>query len=85
MIKVVDTKVEVTKEDVANNIKERHADAAESMKSSIERIKKNSEEIAEPLAENAVIIEEDIVSENEESINKLFLDLNDMWYGKRYY
>lgn len=78
LIKVADTKVEVTKEEVANTIKERHAAAAESMKSSIERIKKNSEDINWPLAENAVIIEEDIVSENEDSLNKLFSDLNDM-------
>jgi hypothetical protein len=78
LIKVADTKVEVTKEEVANTIKERHAAAAESMKSSIERIKKNSEDINRPLAENAVIVEEDIVSENEDSLNKLFSDLNDM-------
>ena len=78
LIKVADTKVEVTKEEVANTIKERHAVAAESMKSSIERIKKNSEDINRPLAENAVIVEEDIVSENGDSINKIFSDLNDM-------
>ena len=78
LIKVADTKVEVTKEEVANTIKERHAAAAESMKSSIERIKKNSEDINRPLAENAVIVEEDIVSENDDSINKIFSDLNDM-------
>ena len=78
LIKVADTKVEVTKEEVGNTIKERHAAAAESMKSSIERIKNNSEDINWPLAENAVIVEEDIVSENEDSLNKLFSDLNDM-------
>lgn len=78
LIKVVEVKAEVTKEEVTNNIKERHKNAAESIKSSIERIKKNSEEINKPLAENAEIVEEDIESENEDSINKIFSDLNDM-------
>lgn len=78
LIKVVEAKVEVTKEETANNIKERHENAAESIKSSIERIKKNSEEINKPFAENVEIVEEDIVSENEGSINKIFSDLNDM-------
>lgn len=76
--KVVGAKVENTKEKAANNIKGRHADAAESMKSALERIKKNSEEINKPLAENAEIVEEDKVSENEDSINNIFSDLNDM-------
>lgn len=76
--KVVEVKAEVTREKVTNNIKERHENAAESIKSSIERIKKNSEEINKPLAENAEIVEEDIESENEDSINKIFSDLNDM-------
>ena len=78
LIKVVEVKAEVTKEEVTNNIKERHKNAAESIKSSIVRIKKNSEEINKPLAENAEIVEEDIESENEDSINKIFSDLNDM-------
>ena len=78
LIKVVEVKAEVTKEEVTNNIKERHKNAAESIKSSIERIKKNSEEINKTLAENAEIVEEDIESENEDSINKIFSDLNDM-------
>lgn len=78
LIKVVEAKVEVTKEETANSIKERHENAAESIKSSIERIKKNSEEINKPFAENVEIVEEDIVSENEGSINKIFSDLNDM-------
>ena len=76
--KVVEVKAEVTREKVTNNIKERHENAAESIKSSIERIKKNSEEINKPFAENVEIVEEDIVSENEGSINKIFSDLNDM-------
>ena len=78
LIKVVEVKAGVTREKVANNIKERHENAAESIKSSIERIKKNSEEINKPLAENAEIVEEDIESENEDSINKIFSDLNNM-------
>lgn len=78
LIKVVEVKAGVTREKVTNNIKERHENAAESIKSSIERIKKNSEEINKPLAENAEIVEEDIGSENEDSINKIFSDLNDM-------
>ncbi len=78
LIKVVEVKTGVTREKVTNNIKERHKNAAESIKSSIERIKKNSEEINKPLAENAEIVEEDIESENEDSINKIFSDLNDM-------
>jgi gas vesicle protein len=78
LIKVVEVKAGVTREKVTNNIKERHENAAESIKSSIERIKKNSEEINKPLAENAEIVEEDIESENEDSINKIFSDLNDM-------
>lgn len=76
--KVVEVKAGVTREEVTNNIKERHKNAAESIKSSIERIKKNSEEINKCLAENAEIVEEDIESENEDSINKIFSDLNDM-------
>lgn len=78
LIKVVEVKAGVTREKVTNNIKERHENAAESIKSSIEQIKKNSEEINKPLAENAEIVEKDIVSENEDSLNKLFSDLNDM-------
>lgn len=76
--KVVEVKAGVTRKEVTNNIKERHKNAAESIKSSIERIKKNSEEINKCLAENAEIVEEDIESENEDSINKIFSDLNDM-------
>lgn len=76
--KVVEVKAGVTREEVTNNIKERHKNAAESIKSSIERIKKNSGEINKCLAENAEIVEEDIESENEDSINKIFSDLNDM-------
>lgn len=76
--KVVEVKTGVTREEVTNNIKERHENAAESIKSSIERIKKNSEEINKSLAENAEIVEEDLESENEDSINKIFSDLNDM-------
>lgn len=77
-IQVVEARTESTIERTAKNVQKRHTDAAKSIKSTLDQIKKNSEEIAAPLAENAVVVEEDIKSGNEDSLNDIFKDLNNM-------
>ncbi|MDY3732894.1 MAG: cation diffusion facilitator family transporter [Alloprevotella sp.] len=80
LIRVVEQNVESTRETSYRNIKNRHSDAYESMRSSVEHIMKNSEEIDTPLVVNAEIIEDDsdIKSENSDSLDQLFSDLNNL-------
>lgn len=75
---VVEARTESTIERTAKNVQKRHTDAAKSIKSTLDQIKKNSDEIDAPLAENAVVVEEDIKSENEDSLNDILKDLNNM-------
>lgn len=79
LISVVSQKTESARETSLTNIKERHKDASDVMRLSVEHILQNSEEINSPLAENAEIIEvNDVSSENENALNNLFNDLKDL-------
>lgn len=79
LIRVVEQKVEKTRDDSFNDIQNRHKDASESICSSVNHIMQNSEEIDTPLAENAEIIEDSTKkSENDEAFDQLFSNLNDL-------
>lgn len=77
-IQVAEAKIDSTIERTAQNVQNRHTEAAENIKSSVAQIKKNSDEVNAPLAENAVVVEEDIKSENEDPLNDIFKDLDEM-------
>ena len=80
LISVIGQKVESTKVKSYSNIQNRHKETSKFMRSSMEHIMQNSEEIDTPLAVNAEIIEDDsdIKSENSDSLDQLFLDLNNL-------
>ena len=69
--KVVEKKVEKTRNDTISSIKERHTEAADIMKDSINKIMSNSEDIDAKPIEDAKIIDE---SENSSSKNNDALD-----------
>lgn len=80
LIRVVEQKVEKTRDTSFSDIQNRHKNASESMRSSVEHILQNSEEIDMTLTENAEVIEDDSSkkSENSDTLDQLFSDLNDM-------
>lgn len=80
LIRVVEQKVEKTRDTSFSDIQNRHKNASESMRSSVEHILQNSEEIDMTLTENAEVIEDDSTkkSENSDTLDQLFSDLNDM-------
>lgn len=77
LIEVTKNRVQQTKDNTVNHIKERHAEAAEEMKDAIQQILNNSTEIDTPLSEEAEIVEDDVkhISENKEKFDDIFEDI----------
>lgn len=75
--KVVEKKVENTRNDTISSIKERHAEAADIMKDSINKIMSNSEDIDAESIEEAEIIDENdnCSSKNNDALDSLLDDL----------
>jgi len=81
LTKVVADKFGETRKQISNNIQGRHIQALEEMRSSIQNIVNNSEGENQSLYEDAEIVEDDLMneeSENTNSLNKLFSDLEDL-------
>ena len=80
LIEVTGKRLEKTRTETISNITQRHTEAAEVMKSAVQEIMANSEEINKPIYENAEIIEDDseYFSENKEILNDLFNELNSL-------
>lgn len=80
LIEVTGKRVEKTRAETISNITQRHTEAAEVMKSAVQEIMANSEEINKPIYENAEIIEDDseYFSENNEMLDDLFNELNSL-------
>jgi len=78
--KVVEKKVENTRNDTISSIKERHAEAADIMKDSINKIMSNSEDIDAESIEDAEIIDENdnCSSNNNDALDSLFDDLKSL-------
>ena len=78
--KVVEKKVENTRNDTISSIKERHAEAADIMKDSINKIMSNSEDIDTESIEDAEIIDENdnCSSKNNDALDSLFDDLKSL-------
>lgn len=78
--KVVEKKVENTRNDTISSIKERHAEAADIMKDSINKIMSNSEDIdAESIEDAEIIYENDnCSSKNNDALDSLFDDLKSL-------
>ena len=78
--KVVEKKVEKTRNDTISSIKERHTEAADIMKESISKIMSNSEDIDSEPIEDAEIIDENEngSSKNSDALDSLFDDLNSL-------
>lgn len=78
--KVVEKKVENTRNDTISSIKERHAEAADIMKDSINKIMSNSEDIDAESIEDAEIIDENnnCSSKNNDALDNLFDDLKSL-------
>ena len=78
--KVVEKKVENTRNDTISSIKERHAEAADIMKQSISKIMSNSEEIDAVSIEDAEIIDENdnCSSKNNDALDSLFDELKSL-------
>ena len=78
--KVVEKKVENTRNDTISGIKERHAEAADIMKDSINKIMSNSEDIDAESIEDAEIIDENEngSSKNNDALDSLFDDLKSL-------
>lgn len=79
LIEVVKVNTESTRKTSFNNIQERHKNASSAIRSSIEQIMANEEQINIPLAENAVIVDDEPKkSENEDNLNDIFSDLSEI-------
>ena len=79
LIEVVKVNTESTRKTSFNNIQERHKNASSAIRSSIEQIMANEEQINTPLAENAVIVDDEPKkSENEDNLNDIFSDLSEI-------
>lgn len=80
LIEVTGKKVERTRTETFTNISQRHSEAAKVIKSAVQEIMKNSEEINRPLCENEKIVEKDseLVSKNKDVLDDLFNELNSM-------
>lgn len=80
LIEVTGKRVENTRTNTFTNINSRHTEAAGILRTSIQNIINNSEEIDTPLFEDAEIIENssEIISENNDELNDLYNDLNSM-------
>ena len=78
--KVVEKKVEKTRNDTISSIKERHAEAADIMKDSISKIMSNSEDIDAKPIEDAEIIDESEngSSKNNDALDSIFDDLKSL-------
>lgn len=78
--KVVEKKVENTRNNTISSIKERHAEAADIMKDSINKIMSNSEDINAESIEDAEIIDENnnCSSKNNDALDNLFDDLKSL-------
>ena len=78
--KVVEKKVENTRNDTISSIKGRHAEAADIMKDSINKIMSNSEDIDAESIEDAEIIDENdnCSSKNNDALDSLFDDLKSL-------
>ena len=69
LIDVVKVNTESTRCTSLNNIQERHKNASEAIRSSIEQIMANEKQINTPIAENAVIVDDEPEkSENEDNL-----------------
>lgn len=77
LIEVAVKRVEKTRAETISNITQRHTEAAEVMKSAVQEIKDNSEEINKPLYEHAEIIEDEseCISENRVALDDLFKEI----------
>lgn len=79
LIEVVKVNTESTRNTSLNNIQERHKNATDAIRSSIEQIMANEEEINTPIAENAVVVDDEPKkSENEDSLNDIFSNLSEI-------
>lgn len=80
LIEVTGKRVEKTRAETISNITQRHTEAAEVMKSAVQEIMANSEEINKTIYENAKIIEDDseYISENKDILDDLFNELNSL-------
>ena len=80
LIEVTGKRVEKTRTETISNITQRHAEAAEVIKSAVQEILTNSEEINKPIYENAEIIEDDseYISGNKDVLDDLFNELNSL-------
>lgn len=78
--KVVEKKVEKTRNDTISSIKGRHAEAADIMKDSISKIMSNSEDIDAESIEDAEIIDENEngSSKNNDALDSIFDDLKSL-------
>ena len=73
-------KVEKTRNETITSIKERHSEAADTMKESISKIMSNSEDIAAEPIEDAEVIDENenSTSENNDTLDSIFDDLKSL-------
>lgn len=79
LVEVVKVNTESIRNTSLNNIQERHKNASEAIRSSIEQIMANQEQINTPIAENAVIIDEEPQkSENKDNLDSIFSDLSEI-------
>lgn len=79
LVEVVKVNTESIRNTSFNNIQERHKNASEAIRSSIEQIMANQEQINTPITENAVIIDDEPKkSDNEDSLNNIFSDLSEI-------
>lgn len=80
LIEVTGKIVEKTRAETISNITQRHTEAAEVMKSPVQEIMANSEDINKTIYENAEIIEDDseYISENKDILDDLFNELNSL-------
>ena len=78
--KVVEKKVEKTRDKTITSIKERHAAAAEIIEESIKKIMSNSEDIAAESIEDAEVIDksENSLSKNNDALDSIFNDLKSL-------
>ena len=83
MIEVTGERVEKTRSETISNITQRHTEAAKVMKSAIQEIMANSEEIDKPIDENAEIIEDNSEYIKEE-IHKIGNSKTITWYAKKH-
>lgn len=79
LIEVVKVNTESTRNASFNNIQKRHKNASDAIRSSIEQIMSNEEEINTPMVENVVVVDdEQKKSENDDNLDSIFSELSEI-------